>query len=154
MRGKAVPTFAGQAGNGITPAHAGKSHPSQCNCIPLRDHPRTCGEKKICSIHGCILVGSPPHMRGKAVNFAYRLRARGITPAHAGKSFPYRIPRLAGWDHPRTCGEKCAIEYFSHSNQGSPPHMRGKVRHNRARGTHDGITPAHAGKRRCVQIRG
>ena len=154
MRGKVLSAPTVTLPSGITPAHAGKSYLCCGMVLPGWDHPRTCGEKKICSIHGCILVGSPPHMRGKAVNFAYRLRARGITPAHAGKSFPYRIPRLAGWDHPRTCGEKCAIEYFSHSNQGSPPHMRGKVRHNRARGTHDGITPAHAGKRRCVQIRG
>ena len=50
----------------ITPAYAGKSRISVIYWELLWDHPRLCGEKKICSI---------------SMN-----RSTGITPAYAGKS--------------------------------------------------------------------
>ena len=51
---------------GITPAHAGKS---KANKQTLKE-----------------MIGSPPHMRGKAVKENISRRSPRITPAHAGKS--------------------------------------------------------------------
>ena len=65
MRGKAACTGRGVPGHRITPAHAGKSCQLQALRRLLRDHPRTCGEKRHRAIHHARGVGSPPHMRGK-----------------------------------------------------------------------------------------
>ena len=43
--GKAVGTFAGLTGRGITPACAGKSKYEIRTLQILREHPRVCGEK-------------------------------------------------------------------------------------------------------------
>ena len=49
MRGKGRPPVSGSSPTRITPAHAGKSRPSD-TCRPrTRDHPRPCGEKYHCS---------------------------------------------------------------------------------------------------------
>ena len=70
------------------------------------DHPRTCGEKPMYWTAVLLVLGSPPHMRGKDGKEPSYYYDGGITPAHAGKS-----PRARAWkahdrDHPRTCGEK------------------------------------------------
>ena len=69
MRGKEVQADGAPGDAGITPAHAGKSR-----CPALRndyfwDHPRTCGEKQVSRFEKRLLLGSPPHMRGKACGF-------------------------------------------------------------------------------------
>ena len=72
----------------ITPAHAGKSRSSAVRAGRPWDHPRTCGEK-VQGLNPCgFLLGSPPHMRGKAALKAASYDLPGITPAHAGKSVP------------------------------------------------------------------
>ena len=98
-------------------------------------------------------IGSPPHMRGKGIKPCNQRVRMGITPAYAGKSFPFfGIIRLH-WDHPRICGEKCDPAQHNVVPVGSPPHMRGKgteIVHNIWAA---GITPAYAGKRpRCAVI--
>ena len=45
MRGKARKFSGLVANNGITPAHAGKRPGRAPGWAPVRDHPRTCGEK-------------------------------------------------------------------------------------------------------------
>ena len=65
MRGKVQNQEALSAGNGITPAYAGKRKSCVVQKINAWDHPRVCGEKMPCSPWGMILVGSPPRMRGK-----------------------------------------------------------------------------------------
>ena len=69
----------------ITPAHAGKRLQVLDKNTISWDHPRTRGEKFLCSF--CILVGkgSPPHTRGKAPKETVLTCVPGITPAHAGK---------------------------------------------------------------------
>ena len=47
MRGKDCRNHCGQLCAGITPAHAGKSDSSSRLPYPGRDHPRTCGEKRM-----------------------------------------------------------------------------------------------------------
>ena len=107
MRGKAGCRRRVQVRGRITPAHAGK----RCRCPHAqprpRDHPRTCGEKLACVVAVHIVVGSPPHMRGKEGTKAIAHNGGRITPAHAGKSHP--------------AFGTGGIE------AGSPPHMRGKA---------------------------
>ena len=92
-----------------------------------QDHPRTCGEKVSNYNYAANQLGSPPHMRGKAVPFAALARNVRITPAHAGKSVSTLKIRLFNRDHPRTCGEKHSVALLFGVPVGSPPHMRGKV---------------------------
>ncbi len=76
---------------GITPACAGKSTWQLPTTTTQRDHPRMCGEK--CS-RCCVwrnTIGSPPHVRGKAVGGLFGDSSGGITPACAGKSESGRL---------------------------------------------------------------
>ena len=133
---------------GITPAHAGKRNLDSGVPVPGGDHPRTRGEKHEFFDDDPEHTGSPPHTRGKGTA-AHDIKGMfRITPAHAGKR-TYRIicsPLRA--DHPRTRGEKEPDMKISGCQQGSPPHTRGKASRNAVVLMGDGITPAHAGKRR------
>ena len=86
MRGKGRQRIAAQNICGITPAHAGKSHPLSCLAWCAGDHPRACGEKVRSACRPWLLPGSPPRMRGKVFTSAADKGTSGITPAHAGKS--------------------------------------------------------------------
>ena len=146
MRGKAdAVAYALQRG-GITPAHAGKSgHVSRIR-LARADHPRPCGEKNRHARRAYRHMGSPPPMRGKAVNDGSRYPTDGITPAHAGKSYLFSQTFLFAKDHPRPCGEKLQQQSANCICIGSPPPMRGKAVNDCSRYPTDGITPAHAGK--------
>ena len=106
MRGKVSCPVGGFFDQRITPAYAGKSkfHGS-CLCITW-DHPRLCGEKtaSLCTV--ITWSGSPPPMRGKAVNGIVKYNTLGITPAYAGKSTQILWNCFFDQDHPRLCGEK------------------------------------------------
>ena len=90
-------------------------------------------------------------MRGKP---RIKMKMEGqnrITPAHAGKTRQFCIPKRLRSDHPRTCGENLSMSSPQCLQYGSPPHMRGKhplwfISRCSCR-----ITPAHAGKtlRKC-----
>ena len=110
------------------------------------DHPRTCGEKIYDSKYCIERMGSPPHMRGKESAGYSGTGLQRITPAHAGKrAFSiYDTPKSR--DHPRTCGEKNQQDIQVQGYNGSPPHMRGKVRFVIQEIVKIRITPAHAGK--------
>ena len=146
MRGKGCRYFLATSAARITPAHAGKRLPVFSGYIRSQDHPRTCGEKAQRARGLNLILGSPPHMRGKGPLHLLRCRVKGITPAHAGKSRP--ITWATSWhrDHPRTCGEKMQFNSGIVVNKGSPPHMRGKVTRWPFSMAVTGITPAHAGK--------
>ena len=131
---------------GITPAHAGKRNIASVKLNEAWDHPRTCGEKMGVGCPEYILLGSPPHMRGKVHFLRRQDRRAGITPAHAGKSGPGDSRVLDLRDHPRTCGEKSNTVSPGALYRGSPPHMRGKDRMGTILTVTPGITPAHAGK--------
>ena len=89
-------------------------------------------------------------MRGKVAGRPGLHRRRGITPAHAGKSWPPLVQPLPARDHPRACGEKYSCFFNAPRCTGSPPRMRGKDRHSRGRQFPTGITPAHAGKSKSL----
>ena len=86
MRGKDTLPLDGGAGLGITPAYAGKSKCFHAVLLNLGDHPRVCGEKSVSLKTTRWSLGSPPRVRGKAVQMGIRLVQPGITPAYAGKS--------------------------------------------------------------------
>ena len=110
------------------------------------DHPRTRGEKAALRVDLQVVLGSPPHTRGKVRKNSIRGCISRITPAHAGKSpFLYIIFHFVE-DHPRTRGEKLTNLLSSIMNIGSPPHTRGKVDGDSDEPIRIGITPAHAGK--------
>ena len=110
----------------ITPACAGKRRSDWIIRSIYWDHPRVCGEKCPPGKFFFMTVGSPPRVRGKAVEMKLAGTVHGITPACAGKSSSGRIRRSQGWDHPRVCGEKVSSPVLSTDLKGSPPRMRGK----------------------------
>ena len=86
MRGKVDQQSMLCSCKGITPAYAGKSPLFQNVRQCIEDHPRLCGEKAGGERMETKDIGSPPPMRGKAVNAADVVNWFGITPAYAGKS--------------------------------------------------------------------
>ena len=106
MRGKAEPDCMGTLEGGITPAYAGKRSLPLMQASSSQDHPRVCGEKRSISIFSRQALGSPPRMRGKALQLPLCILDMRITPAYAGKSNTFLCKGLTAWDHPRVCGEK------------------------------------------------
>ena len=91
------------------------------------DHPRLCGEKDTYDDSKSAAAGSPPPMRGKALDKPFLQRRCRITPAYAGKSVRCTVSRKCSGDHPRLCGEKQTAFLKTVYQSGSPPPMRGKV---------------------------
>ena len=152
MRGKDRRCGSVHVFKGITPAHAGKRSPRGCTLHRARDHPRPCGEKTSWHDWARRLVGSPPPMRGKAMDLDGTTFYRRITPAHAGKRKRLYSVFVLFKDHPRPCGEKWPSPPLVRALRGSPPPMRGKVLPCKLSVTPLRITPAHAGKRTANDI--
>ena len=126
MRGKVWPMSTPLSPVRITPAYAGKRTPYIPMSSTPRDHPRTCGEKiEYTGIHRVVL-GSPPHMRGKVALLGEGQVKLGITLAYARKSETAAGHSIAG--------------------SGSPLRMRGKEMPKGLVHRAAGITPAYAGK--------
>ena len=95
--------------------------------VSIQDHPRMGGEKRIYDTFSNLLLGSPPHGRGKGSPARSSAPPRGITPAWAGKSLFYYQPIDDAGDHPRVGGEKDYTVYRTPDTPGSPPRRRGKA---------------------------
>ena len=109
----------------ITPACAGNS---RAGCYMYRrceDHPRVCGEQKSMSLQTCILLGSPPRVRGTDKGYPCCRMRRRITPACAGNSGIISFICNFFKDHPRVCGEQPGGGAASPDRGGSPPRVRG-----------------------------
>ena len=106
-----------------------------------------CGEKNLPPLTKRLLLGSPPHVRGKACHRHADACIDRITPACAGKRHCPRSRCEHQWDHPRMCGEKNLPETLKTNRAGSPPHVRGKAKAKRLSSLPLRITPACAGKR-------
>ena len=147
MRGKGAPGLHLVYDLGIIPAHAGKSLACSLACFVSRDHPRSCGEKRLRPRPAGRRGGSSPLMRGKDAVRHHRRYGAGIIPAHAGKRLTISSFPAILWDHPRSCGEKSS--HFSNKRKppGSSPLMRGKEKFFILMVALVGIIPAHAGKR-------
>ena len=146
VRGKDPDAERGCERGGITPACAGKRSARSAACLAGKDHPRVCGEKLHSLSSQLCVHGSPPRVRGKVDAATLTLKARGITPACAGK----RLLPCCFWrlhrDHPRVCGEKRTRQAVWTQCGGSPPRVRGKVVLLLVGWLLSGITPACAGK--------
>ena len=145
--GKSQPVQVRRAGDGITPARAGKRHWLLSYRQWARDHPRACGEKAQQDFGHVGIMGSPPRVRGKDGSQLVVAECTGITPARAGKSARENLYCELFRDHPRACGEKVVFPYGQTTYQGSPPRVRGKALGTVAFIPRVGITPARAGKR-------
>ena len=134
----------------ITPAHAGNSPSAGIRLPAGQDHPRSCGEQRICIWKQQRAEGSPPLMRGTGMFWMTIQAGYRITPAHAGNSlFPFGI-LLHTRDHPRSCGEQSASSNIHTPSSGSPPLMRGTVLTDNQKSGQLGITPAHAGNSKII----
>ena len=127
MRGKDLSDNELQVLDGITPAYAGKSVIRISDGCLRRDHPRVCGEKAHLRKMSCLLLGSPPRVRGKGRCHHPVIFVDRITPACAGKSLRPDNNPSTSWDHPRACGEKRRTTIQRVRQEGSPPRMRGKA---------------------------
>ena len=106
MRGKALCVAVPVSTNRITPAYAGKRSQILTAALQYGDHPRLCGEKEDEPAVLYMVLGSPPPMRGKAVQLPVVMSTTRITPAYAGKSWQAFKADSKPKDHPRLCGEK------------------------------------------------
>ena len=86
VRGKVTENKSISVVIGITPAGAGKSCALLAFLWVSWDHPRRCGEKLILIAKLTLEWGSPPQVRGKAINPTIAIKINRITPAGAGKS--------------------------------------------------------------------
>ena len=153
VRGKRCAERHHHGRGGITPAYAGKSAAHAVVEVPVRDHPRVCGEKYMGVPTKVKKPGSPPRMRGKVYKITPPWFSIRITPAYAGKRAWFSYCGCQDRDHPRVCGEKALSTFSSRKNSGSPPRMRGKVLCGRSSAGRHGITPAYAGKRgRTIRV--
>ena len=141
-------------GFGIIPACAGSTCPSRPSAATAGDHPRMCGEHRICCQSCKISTGSSPHVRGALVQDFLQGLSTGIIPACAGSTVSWRIRRPPCRDHPRMCGEHNRGSSFGQSHKGSSPHVRGARQACDDALQESGIIPACAGStaglRRCL----
>ena len=104
-RGKLADAMDQTRGEGLIPAHAGKTPDQRCKAVGRPAHPRSRGENggRVAGLRG--VRGSSPLTRGK-LNRNVGMRGRvGLIPAHAGKT-PTRHPQSSGCSaHPRSRGE-------------------------------------------------
>ena len=105
---------------------AGKSSEDTRRSGTNGDHPRVCGEKSFENGVKGYFEGSPPRMRGKAVDCPFSLPLVGITPAYAGKSTKQAKQQDKARDHPRVCGEKSPQRTLNHRQGGITPAYAGK----------------------------
>ena len=88
MRGKPKQSCFIFSCEGLIPAHAGKTSIEGTTLTTGRAHPRACGENFTSLKTLPRSLGSSPRMRGKRLSRLYRGQARGLIPAHAGKTKP------------------------------------------------------------------
>ena len=153
VRGKQSVAVCPQVQIRITPAGAGKTMVHAPRQRQHLDHPRRCGENLDNFLLGDISRGSPPQVRGKPNTRNTARKARGITPAGAGKTLVHVNIKLHSQDHPRRCGENVTVYALLATGDGSPPQVRGKPRQRRDIFPRKRITPAGAGKTRYTRRR-
>ena len=146
MRGKHAWRHDGGSGEGLIPAHAGKTYALSVRLIVSEAHPRACGENRVNIYFRVKGEGSSPRMRGKQVNSLAMSVDLGLIPAHAGKTPCEVVPVVISGAHPRACGENCISPAGLPASHGSSPRMRGKLAPRMADCWEFGLIPAHAGK--------
>ena len=133
-------------GQGLIPAHAGKTRTRNARGPSSRAHPRSRGENLGPARGWRDRLGSSPLTRGKQARGLPPLRAVGLIPAHAGKTDNDREQDHRAEAHPRSRGENSCARAWNVPDTGSSPLTRGKRTHSRGRTRGIGLIPAHAGK--------
>ncbi len=122
----------------FTPACAGKGGRCWMRRWRLSVHPRMRGERaagvvQIAAPAGVagndgrvVIIGSPPHARGKGLDAHPFHPLPRFTPACAGKGSKYDGGTYGYPVHPRMRGERSAASRSAWTAAGSPPHARGK----------------------------
>ena len=131
----------------ITPACAGNSVQNVDFVQGLGDHPRVCGEQLAMPTTCSHVAGSPPRVRGTDMRQRAHDLGVGITPACAGNRRSIILLSKTAWDHPRVCGEQGSQAAAQHTEEGSPPRVRGTGIIIMAFFGMTRITPACAGNR-------
>ena len=131
---------------GLIPAHAGKTDPTDPQHPLAWAHPRSRGENLSALIDGSGQKGSSPLTRGKRSRANFFRPVRGLIPAHAGKTDQESPQRAIRGAHPRSRGENPARSRLRSRVAGSSPLTRGKPGHIRCGRSRAGLIPAHAGK--------
>ena len=145
-RGKLPRELVDVLSEGLIPAHAGKTLFPPFRSATRAAHPRSRGENV--QVTGAALdpKGSSPLTRGKQAVDWRGGSARGLIPAHAGKTEAGRWSACRCRAHPRSRGENDGQAAHHCVRAGSSPLTRGK----RDVGQHvtflSGLIPAHAGK--------
>ena len=133
-------------GEGLIPAHAGKTTEALRVLKPGGAHPRSRGE----NVHSHRLIGgaigSSPLTRGKPVCGVRSQKCRRLIPAHAGKTVQPATAEQIDAAHPRSRGENITIMNRTIRPAGSSPLTRGKRSHGRKGRRRLRLIPAHAGK--------
>ena len=129
-------------------------------------HPRSRGENDLAALFTGFVNGSSPLTRGKHRQMLLVFPARGLIPAHAGKTHATLPVSSMVTAHPRSRGENTDGDYEQFKAWGSSPLTRGKLRFGSRRlcvsrlipltrgklapsawtGPPWGLIPAHAGK--------
>ena len=104
-RGKRPLVANRRTGEGLIPAHAGKTAVRRIEQNQEGAHPRSRGENVADVRVARSAEGSSPLTRGKPTRRSPDGRIRGLIPAHAGKTSVSRIARDAAKAHPRSRGE-------------------------------------------------
>ena len=147
-RGKRFRVGAAHPGQGLIPAHAGKTWREILRLGRRRAHPRSRGENRWDRVAASRLAGSSPLTRGKRRVRGRGSRRSGLIPAHAGKT-PFRRSRTGQTRaHPRSRGENSIWPILTRKCVGSSPLTRGKRRARRSCSARRRLIPAHAGKTR------
>ena len=133
-------------GQGLIPAHAGKTRSRRRRRMAWPAHPRSRGENLGEHVDLRQVAGSSPLTRGKLGLAVVAVGALGLIPAHAGKT-RRRSPRALGRAaHPRSRGENDPSRRQRLQPHGSSPLTRGKLRGDELVGILSRPIPAHAGK--------
>ena len=134
--------------NGLIPAHAGKTAPRKSRPPKTGAHPRSRGENSAVLVAAIKAPGSSPLTRGKHPTPVLRASARGLIPAHAGKTPGGNTRQTAPTAHPRSRGENGEGGHPGLARVGSSPLTRGKLGNEIGVVQASGLIPAHAGKTR------
>ena len=110
-----------------------------------------CGEQLYVVFHFCVLLGSPPRVRGTDRLVLGHEGGGGITPACAGNSNFSILVKQPFRDHPRVCGEQDVLDTDFADLWGSPPRVRGTGQKRRDQEAAERITPACAGNSRSLR---
>ena len=118
---------------GLIPAHAGKTWGRFSYSAIWWAHPHSRGENANRAPRYCTVTGSSPLTRGKHAVLVRHVEARGLIPAHAGKTYSSQPTPCISRAHPRSRGENATDETTG--------------------GNQNGLIPAHAGKTRARTLR-